>query len=47
VEKTQAFDARKERQIFEEERQEFKGDQGSLSKTQPKIKEYGMSQAFD
>jgi hypothetical protein len=32
VEKTQAFDARKERQIFEEARQEFKGDQGSSSK---------------
>jgi hypothetical protein len=33
VEKTQAFDARKEIQIFEEEIQEFKGDQGSSYKT--------------
>jgi hypothetical protein len=32
VEKTQAFNARKERQIFEEARQEFKGNQGSSSK---------------
>ena len=27
--KTQNFDAKKEREIFEEERQEFKADQGS------------------
>ena len=33
TEKTQTFDAKKERQIFEEERKEFKGDQGSSSKT--------------
>jgi hypothetical protein len=32
VEKTQAFDARKERQIFKEARQEFKGNQRSSSK---------------
>jgi len=32
IEKTPTFDAKKERQIFEEERKEFKGDQGSLSK---------------
>jgi hypothetical protein len=38
TEKTQNFDAKKERQIFEEERKEFKIDQGSSSKTQPKIK---------
>jgi hypothetical protein len=47
VEKTQSFDARKERQIFEEARQEFKGNQGSSSKMQPEIKEYGIPQAFD
>ena len=41
------FDAKKERQIFEEARKEFKGDQGSSSKRQPEIKEYGMPQAFD
>jgi hypothetical protein len=29
------FDAKKERQIFEEERKELKGDQGSSSKTRP------------
>jgi hypothetical protein len=29
TEKTQNFDAKKERQIFEEVRQEFKADQGS------------------
>ena len=33
--KTQTFDAKKERQIFEEARKEFKGDQGSSSKTRP------------
>jgi hypothetical protein len=33
AEKTQTFDAKKERQIFEEARKEFKGDQGSSSKT--------------
>jgi hypothetical protein len=33
--KTPLFDAKKERQIFEEERKEFKGDQGSSSKKQP------------
>jgi hypothetical protein len=29
VERTKAFDAKKERQIFKEARQEFKRDQGS------------------
>ena len=32
AEKTQNFDAKKERQIFEEARKEFKVDQGSSSK---------------
>jgi hypothetical protein len=36
TEKTQTFDAKKERQIFEEERKEFKADQGSSSKTRVK-----------
>jgi hypothetical protein len=35
VEKTQTFDAKKERHIFEEERKVFKIDQGSSSKTRP------------
>jgi hypothetical protein len=47
IEKTPTFDAKKERHIFEEERKEFKGDQEYSSKRQPKIKEYGMPQAFD
>jgi hypothetical protein len=47
IEKTRNFDAKKERQIFEEAREEFKEDQGSSSKIQPEIKEYGMPQAFD
>jgi hypothetical protein len=33
TEKTQNFDAKKERQIFEEARKEFKEDQGSSLKT--------------
>jgi hypothetical protein len=47
VEKTQTFDAKKERQIFEEERNEFKEDQGSSSKTRPEVREYGMPLAFN
>jgi hypothetical protein len=47
AEKAQTFDAKKERQIFEEARKEFKGDQGSSSKTRPEVREYGMSLAFD
>jgi hypothetical protein len=46
TEKTQTFDAKKERQIFEEERKEFKADQGSSSKTRPEVREYGMPLAF-
>jgi hypothetical protein len=38
VEKTQTFDAKKEKQMFEEERREFRGDQGSLSKTRPEVR---------
>jgi hypothetical protein len=33
TEKTQNFDAKKEKKMFEEERREFRGDQGSSSKT--------------
>jgi hypothetical protein len=33
VEKTQTFDAKKEKQMFEEARREFRGYQGSSSKT--------------
>jgi hypothetical protein len=46
-EKTWAFDAKKERQIFEEARQEFKRNQGSSSRMKPEVKEYGMPQEFD
>jgi hypothetical protein len=42
AEKTQNFDAKKERHIFEEARKEFKVDKGSSSKTQPEVREYGM-----
>jgi hypothetical protein len=47
VEKTQTFDAKKERQIFEEARVEFRGDQSSSSKTIPEVREYGMPLTFD
>jgi hypothetical protein len=47
VEKTQTFDAKKERHIFEEARQGFKEDQVYSSNTQPEVREYGMPQAFD
>jgi hypothetical protein len=47
TEKTQAFDAKKERQMFEATRKEFRGDQGSSSKTRPEVREYGMPHAFD
>jgi hypothetical protein len=33
IEKTQTFDAKKQRHIFEEKRKEFKGYQGYSSKT--------------
>jgi hypothetical protein len=45
--KTPMFNAKKERQIFEEARKEFKGYQGSSSKKQLEVKEYGMPYAFD
>jgi hypothetical protein len=35
TEKTQVFDAQKERQIFEKAREEFRRDQGFSSKTRP------------
>jgi hypothetical protein len=41
------FDAKKEKQIFEEARKEFRGDQGSSSKTQPEVRECGIPMAFD
>jgi hypothetical protein len=37
VEKKQSFDAKKEKQMFEEARREFRGDQGSSSKTRPEV----------
>jgi hypothetical protein len=47
AEKTQTFDAKKERQVFEEARKDFKEYQGSSSKTRPEVREYGMPQEFD
>jgi hypothetical protein len=47
TEKTQMFDVKKERQMFEEARKNFRGDQGSSSKTRPEVREYGMPLAFD
>ena len=47
TQKTQTFDAKKGRQIFEEERNEFKEDQGSSSKARPEVREYGMPLAFN
>jgi hypothetical protein len=41
------FDAKKERQMFEEERKEFIGDQGSSSKIGPEVREYGIPLAID
>jgi hypothetical protein len=38
IEKTQTFDAKKERKIFEEVSKEFRGYQGSSSKTIPKVR---------
>jgi hypothetical protein len=45
--KTQVFDPRKEKQAFEEARREFVRDHDSSSKTQPEVRECGMSLAFD
>jgi hypothetical protein len=45
--KTQNFDAKKEKKMFEEERREFRGDQGSSSKTRIEVRECGMPLAFD
>jgi hypothetical protein len=47
AEKTQTFDAKKEKQMFEEARREFRGDQGSSSNTRTKLRECGMPLAFD
>jgi hypothetical protein len=47
TEKTQIFDAKKERQMFEEARKEFRGDQGSTSKIRPDVREYEMPLDFD
>jgi hypothetical protein len=41
------FNAKKERQTFEEARNEFIGPQGSSSKTRLEVREYGMPLAFD
>jgi hypothetical protein len=47
AEKTQVFDPRKEKKMFEEARREFGRDQGSSSKTQLEVRECGMPLAFD
>jgi hypothetical protein len=47
TENTPTFDAKKERNIFEEERKEFKEDQAYSSKRQLDIKEYSMTQVFN
>jgi hypothetical protein len=47
AEKTQTFDAKKEKQMFEEERREFMGDQGSSSKIRLEVRECGMPMEFD
>jgi hypothetical protein len=47
AEKTQNFDAKKEKQMFEEARRELWGDQGSSSKTRPEVRECGIPLAFD
>jgi hypothetical protein len=39
TEKTQVFDAKKEKQVFEEARKEFGRDQGSSLKTRPELRE--------
>jgi hypothetical protein len=47
IEKTHTFDVKKERQIFEEVRKDFKGDQGSSSKTRLEVREYGIPLVFN
>jgi hypothetical protein len=47
AEKTQMFDARKEKKTFEEVRKEFGRDQASSSKARPEVRECGMPLAFD
>jgi hypothetical protein len=44
---TQTFDATTERRTFEYVRKEFRRDQGSSSRTWPKVREYGMPPVFD
>jgi hypothetical protein len=47
TEKTQVFDLRKEKKMFEEARREFGRDQASSSKVQPKVRECGIPLAFN
>jgi hypothetical protein len=47
AEKTQEFDPKREKQIFEEARKEFGRDRDSSSKTQPEVRECGMPLEFD
>jgi hypothetical protein len=47
AEKTQVFDPRKEKHMFEEAIREFGRDQASSAKTQPEVRECGMPLAFN
>jgi hypothetical protein len=47
TEKTQMFDGKKERQMFEEARKKLRGNQGTASNTRPEVREYGMPLEFD
>jgi hypothetical protein len=46
-EKAPLFDPRKEKHTFEEARREFVGENASLSRAQPKVKECEMPPTFD
>jgi hypothetical protein len=47
AEKKQEFDPNKEKHTFEEVKKEFRRDQASSSRDQPKVRECGMPLAFD
>jgi hypothetical protein len=47
TEKTQMFDAKKERQMFEEAKKEFRRNQSFASNTRLEVREYGIPLAFD
>ena len=47
TEKTQMFDAKKERQMFEEAKKEFRRNQSFASNTRLEVREYGIPLAFN